>query len=518
MTRSAPAPGTRLRQDTRTGRPSWRYRPDWPLIVPPVLTLAVMLWGISAPSYWRDEAATLSAVSRSLPQLIQMLRHVDAVHGLYYLLLWPVTKVAGTRELVTRFPSALAMAAADLGIVAIAGKLSSRGAALCAGLIFAILPAVSIQGHNARPYAMVTAAAVGASYLLLRAVADPRPRRFAAYGLSLVLTGYLHLFALLLLPAHTITLMGLTREGAGGGRPTGARRLLLARRWVAAAAMAGIAIVPIGILGWLQREQIGWLRKPGWHDVTTLVTSLALGSAASAVLIGFLAVLGAARARRAEGSGTWLTWLAAPWLVVPPVMLLAASQINPIYNIQYVAFCLPAVALLAGAGLATLIRPWRITALILAAVLALPMQLAIRGPGSGGSLRASAQVLAANERPGDAVIYPGPGAYPGLSIPPDNLAYPMGFGQLRDIGLARSAAAAGYLNGASVPLRILEQRECAARRIWVIEMRPGWGNPAGYLAAGLRLTRQWRPGSGAMRLWLYQRSQPCSARAAAGRV
>lgn len=34
---------------------------------------------------------------------------------------------------------------------------------------------------------MVTAAAVLASYLLVRVAADPRPTRFASYGLSLVL-------------------------------------------------------------------------------------------------------------------------------------------------------------------------------------------------------------------------------------------------------------------------------------------------------------------------------------------
>jgi hypothetical protein len=43
------------------------------LAVPAAATLAVMLWGITAPSYWRDEAATLSAVSRSLPQLLRLL-------------------------------------------------------------------------------------------------------------------------------------------------------------------------------------------------------------------------------------------------------------------------------------------------------------------------------------------------------------------------------------------------------------------------------------------------------------
>ena len=63
----------------------WRAAPDWTVIVPAIVTLAVMLWGITAPAYWADEMDTVSAESRSLPQLVQLLGHVDAVHGLYYL-------------------------------------------------------------------------------------------------------------------------------------------------------------------------------------------------------------------------------------------------------------------------------------------------------------------------------------------------------------------------------------------------------------------------------------------------
>src|SRR5262245_8328976 len=62
--------------------------PDWTVIAPAVVTLAVMLWGITAPAYWADEADTVSAESRALPQLVRLLGHVDAVHGLYYLLEW----------------------------------------------------------------------------------------------------------------------------------------------------------------------------------------------------------------------------------------------------------------------------------------------------------------------------------------------------------------------------------------------------------------------------------------------
>ena len=85
-------------------------RPLW--LVPPVVTLAVMLWGIQGASYSRDEAATMSAVLRPFHGLLQMLGKVDAVHGLYYVIMWPIVRLIGPGEIATRLPSALAMAVA----------------------------------------------------------------------------------------------------------------------------------------------------------------------------------------------------------------------------------------------------------------------------------------------------------------------------------------------------------------------------------------------------------------------
>ena len=45
-----------------------------------------------------------------------------------------------------------------------------------------------------------------------------------------------------------------------------------------------------------------------------------------------------------------VTWLAVPWLVLPPLILIAASLLKPVYFSRYLTYCLPAVALLAGAG------------------------------------------------------------------------------------------------------------------------------------------------------------------------
>jgi hypothetical protein len=91
---------------------------------------------------WRDEAATM----RPLPALLGMLTNVDAVHGAYHLLVWPLVHTIGGSELTLRVPAALAMAGAALGVAALGRRLHSPGTGLLAGLLFAVLPQVSRYG------------------------------------------------------------------------------------------------------------------------------------------------------------------------------------------------------------------------------------------------------------------------------------------------------------------------------------------------------------------------------------
>src|ERR1700730_3929428 len=78
--------------------------------VPGGATLAMTLWGITRASFWRDEAAPLSVLRRPMPAFWRMLDHTDVVHGLYYLILWPLVRVLGFGELGARPGSAVAMA------------------------------------------------------------------------------------------------------------------------------------------------------------------------------------------------------------------------------------------------------------------------------------------------------------------------------------------------------------------------------------------------------------------------
>jgi mannosyltransferase len=374
------------------------------LAVPFVVTLAVTLCGLDGASYWRDESATVVATQRSLPGLLRMLSHEDAVHGFYYVLAWGAARVFGTSEIALRWPTAAAMATAALCVALIGRRLRSRRTGLLAGLVFACLPEVSLWGQNARSYAMVVAAAALSGYLVLGVIDHPWAGRLFGYGLSVTLLGYLNLVALLLVAAHAVTVATCALAGFGQqGRPGGRRGQRLATRWAIAAGAGVAAVTPVVVFGWRERIQIAWHAAPAWVDVQLLLPFLTAGSVISAVLFAILATLGIVRCpgpgRLPAHLARLLAWLCVPWLVLPPSILFAASQWQiHLYGSSYLLFLLPAVALLAGAGLAALPAPGQVVALGLIVILALPMQVAIRRQdGHGDDLRGAVPRLARAE-------------------------------------------------------------------------------------------------------------------------
>jgi mannosyltransferase len=436
--------------------------------------LATGSWHLGTPSYWRDEAATLDAESRSIPALLHMLSNVDAVHGAYYLLMWPIVHTFGTSELALRLPSLLAMTVAAAGVAALGRRLHSSRAGLFAGLVFAVLPQVSRYAQEGRSYALVLTCAVAASYLLLRATTDscattgshgaaadlrrptedllrvtdgPRRRWLIGYGAAIALLGLLNLFGLLLLAGHAIFLLACHRA--------------LLRRWLVTAALGCLPALPIVVLAWRQRDQLGWLTEPDAAAPADLTLWLA-GSTGSVVVVSVLIGLGLRAC-----SSTATAWLALPWLLAPPVLLLSAAEVAmPVYVQRYVTYCLPALALLVGGGLAAITAAPRLIALLLTAGLGLPTQLAQREVGGhGDTIRVAADILAAHEHPGDGVIYACPSChYP--AMPREfAFAYPAAFARLDDLALAASPSASGTLRGAEADHINLD----GITRVWLIE-------------------------------------------------
>jgi mannosyltransferase len=498
--------------------------PLWKRAVPPAATLALMLWRITTPSYWRDEGATLEAVRRPFGALIRMLGHTDAVHGAYYMIIWVVVRLGGSGEFSTRLPSALAMAVAAAGVAGIGRRLVSPRAGLFAGLVFAALPEISWYGQDARSFAMVTALATTASYLLVRVLGAGGSRRgwLSAYGLALTCLGLVNIFGLTLIPAHGLTVaLSLRRargrhpdgsgpdgsrlggsgpggsgpdgSDAGASHPDGSRAArTLAAGWLAAACVAAAVASPLFVLAWQQRAAEKWLKTPGRGTLADLRDLVGPSALVSVILLiigcGILLSAVGRRGRIRAGWPAALPALCLPWLLLPPAVLLAGSLIQPVYTLRYVLFIVPAVALLAGPALAVLGRVAGTIALALVLLIAVPAQLAARRPGAhGDNIRMADAIVAAARRPGDAVLYASTGARNMAA------AYPDGLAALRNIALDRAPIPSGTLAGTYLPAPAVRRRLAAVRRVWVVEVSREAGPQRLPLLQGLRfrIVRKW---------------------------
>jgi mannosyltransferase len=226
---------------------------------------------------------------------------------------------------------------------------------------------------------------------------------------------------------------------------------------------------------------------------------LGAGTALSAVIIAALAGLGSVRADwpGLQRPGNRLTWLCLPWLLIPPLVLLTASQWMHVYGPAYVLYCAPPVALLAGAGLAAIWTPWRITVLALVAGLTIPAQFAARQPDARiDNIRAAATFLQQQARAGQGVIYWGGKTW---SVPDWALAYPYGFTKLTDLGEQATPAQANDLFGRIVSAGVLKQRMSRVTQIWVIELGHDNPPPSVITHSSFRLTRTWQISD----IWLH---------------
>ena len=354
---------------------AWRRWSGWLVIaVPAVTSLAVGGYEIGRPSLWRDEAYTKDAITRPFGQIFALLGHQDAVHGAYYLVMHVIAAAIGTSATALRLPSLAAMVIAT-GFTAAAGRRAAARAlapdagrrldvpaltGLLSGLLFATAPYMTYYTQMARSYAIETMFAVIATYLLLRACPDGRWRWWSAYGAAVALTGLFNVFGLLILAAHGVTLLLTDARGQAG---TGRRIGRIPVRWLAVSAAAVVVLFPLlGVAG-REQKQIAWLTRPNVKAMERLLTDLA-GSRQLILPFALLALAGLAAAWLADG---WRPLnpvaIALPWLVMPPFVLIAVSFVKPVYYVRYVEFCLPALAILAGAGLAGLIRLAAVTPL-----------------------------------------------------------------------------------------------------------------------------------------------------------
>jgi mannosyltransferase len=463
-------------------------------------------WGIARDnSMGNDEVATRWAALLPLRELAHLLSHVDAVHGLYYLLMHGWVAL-GSSPVVLRIPSVIAMAVAAVLMVIIGRRLTGSGwAGLFAGLIMALTPSISFYAQTARSYAMVFACVLGSTLALMyameaEAAGRASRRRWLAYAGLVALGGYLNEMSLLVLAAHAVTVL-LARYG----QPTVAR-------WLWAAGGGAALVAPLVLLSIKEHAALGWVGPPGLTDLRVLAQDYFGAETVAAGLLAICAVAallppsgtwrwlpGRAKQTGAEpgpawwrGGGVSLPSVAAPLLVLPAAILMIESiLLRPLYVDRYVLYGEAGAALLAGAGLYRIGRwagdasgrralVWLPGVIVCLCVLVLQLapQHHVRRPGSrrydyGGPSR----YVGANARPGDGILFFG------KFYRKAKLGYPGDFTDISDFAQAASPLQVGNFQGRDKPVGATLPLMLRYRRIWVYGAQPSLRRPEAALRA-----------------------------------
>nr|WP_232006689.1 hypothetical protein [Mycobacterium sp. 1245805.9] len=391
--------------DAAPARPRGGLLDPWAIAV---FAAAVSAAWASRPSLWFDEGATISAsASRTLPELWKLLGHIDAVHGLYYLVMHGWFAIFPPTEFWSRAPSALAVGAAAAGVTVFTRQfVPGRATARCAGAVFAILPRTTWAGMEARSYAFAAAAAIWLTVLLVAAVRRNRPRLWVGYALALMLSILLSLNLILLVPVYAVLVPLLA--------PKGSRRSPVTW-WAASSAIAVGAMTPFLVFAHGQVYQVNWLFPVSWHyafDIT--LRQYFDHSVPFAILTAVLLVAAVvAWLRGARGPGGDLRVLlisCAAWIVLPTALVVIYSAVvEPIYFPRYLILTTPAAAVVMAVCIVTLARkPWLIVAVVLAfASAAVPNYLFIqRWPYAkeGWDYSQVADLISSHAAPGDCLM------------------------------------------------------------------------------------------------------------------
>ncbi len=335
----------------------------------PALLLAVLLAGaglrfhdLGAKSLWLDETQALFYVDRPLGETLAAVRAHDAHPPLYYALLhlWMGgSQDAARARAFSAFVSVLTLAV----FYDLARRLLSQRGALVATLLLAVSAFQVYFAQEARHYALATFFVTLAWWLLVRLLTRAQGRAWPLWlGLALTNAAALYTFyyTAFAIVAQAVLLLVCWRDRG--------RRLL--KRWAAwqlvpaalfalyvpvileraqllhdvAPASAGGVLSGPGLSATLAQFAAGFLGRLMGVFLVQQVAMLALPGL-FVVLVG-LAVLG-------EERGSLPGKLGLVWLLAPVGCLAVFPLRGHLYEPKHLAFAAPALALLAGAGMAS---------------------------------------------------------------------------------------------------------------------------------------------------------------------
>ena len=324
-----------------------------------ILAFAFRLYQLDYQSLWRDEMDAIRFARRDLSRLVPLLIKPGHNGPLYHVILHFWIRLAGDSEFSVRFFSLICGVLAVPLIFKMGRRWVGRNGSLLAAMLCTTSPYLIWYSQEAKMYALLFLCSMLSTYIYLLALERDRIYLWLSYLVTIVVSMYVHLLAVLIIPFHALLFL-----------VTWPRYRKALKSWLATFAILVLPYLP------LARWEIPLLISPftTGHQfyslpeiLTVLLFAFSLNSAPYQGLLAitlfiFLLLAGMFLYRRGEGrvaSFSLKTLLTrhqqsvslSLYLFVPIVCVFLISLGMPIFSDRYLITVLPAYLLLLVCGL-----------------------------------------------------------------------------------------------------------------------------------------------------------------------
>jgi mannosyltransferase len=358
-----------------------------------ILAFVVAAYDVGGKSLWLDEAASVNYTSSlsTLGNVISGGKQGYPNMGLYYVLLYFWQQIFGSGEIALRSLSVLLGGLSVPVMVLLGTRLFGRPTGLLSGLLLALSPFFVQWEQTARAYALLILLILLSSYFFVRQLEQPSRATLIGYVLASALSFWAHYFAAFFLLVQALTVLAVKRRAA------------LTREWLTAAGAIALLCAPEVVFA-SRRPGVDWVPVPNFGDLIDLPSALAGGRV---LLVALLILACYAVLCAIDDRDPWRAGYVAAWFLVPVLLVFAISKLGrPLFIDRFLIIALPALLLLAAAGLVRL--PGRALGIVALGLLVAASAVGIRDWYTRPSVedyRAATRYILENERPGDKVIY-----------------------------------------------------------------------------------------------------------------
>ena len=376
--------------------------------------------------FWFDESFSVEIARLNWSNFLHLLWWREANMSLYYLLLrgWLRLSLHQGSEFFVRSLSVILSAAALPAIYWLARLLFNRRVGLISAALLAFNAYHIRYAQEARSYALFfLLATLSSAFLVADLRGENRRRNRLGYLLTSILAVYAHFYALLLIAAQwlALRLLGNGPSTANVQNQKGAAEFSIPPRMNRVWFCIAVFMLPLlSFVGKMGAGPIRWIQRPGLQDLLEFFEHLsgnglwifllyAIACIAAAVPFGKELFVLRKNAADAADSKAWPYQFLLIWLFFPLILTVLLSFARPVFLARYLIFCLPALIILAAAGLARLRSTW-LLAPALAAMLLLSLHGTLSYYDHDFDLNRDASSAASNfildhSQPGDAVMF-----------------------------------------------------------------------------------------------------------------